>query len=745
MFQTKLLSKIIFIFFLSYFLFCLSFTFSSGVIYKFPVKSLYPNVGGISAQGWTLPIATVSDERIFGFSAEAEFYLDSERKFDQSSLFANNGSSPVLFRNDSIVAVSALDFFDDFKASLGCREGKVSRGGRLIGVKLSAIRVIPRGLFLLKPSFALLPTILLAALLSLPLFFGKDATRIQVPTAVGGSLLAFFLTRAYLPDNLGVLLPLYLAAFLVLIGFLIAQNARQSPSPGEGAFLKPIKNPFGFVCILLILISLLIRLNGVDFGLPFKYHPDESRKIAIALRMVETGQLDPDYFRHPTFLLYATAGVTYLSNAIFDLPLNIETAALSGRVVSVVLGSLSVALLYLIGSFLFGTWAGAIAAVFLSLAPLHVVCSRYIKEDAALLFFILASFYFALLYTKRQKMRDIFLAALFAGFSASAKYSGILSLALVVLALFNSGIPNRQQITTLIKFTPILLLFFVLGFLVFTPYSLINTSRFVKDFLGEKAHMEKGHGTIITAASQAWSYHLKESLFFGSGYGGLCLFFVSLGFFLAKREQKGIIIAGAFALFYLPAEWVKAKPAPQPERYVLPCLPFIYLGVGYFFRELSALSIRARGFFLIAMTFFLSLSLTYSLAHSFAIKKDTRILAADWIIKNVPRGKTIIIDWRFYGPSVREDEYKLIDLKRLGPGRFRKALTEEGLKELAADYFVFSSFISDRYLSKYRQTSDLGDLYRSFFARRQPEVVFEKKLFEYGFHNPKLAIYKVTN
>ncbi|MGB3058399.1 MAG: hypothetical protein WBE17_01555, partial [Anaerolineae bacterium] len=46
----------------------------------------------------------------------------------------------------------------------------------------------------------------------------------------------------------------------------------------------------------ILLIAVALRLWGINFGLPYLYHPDEPGYVAIAQNMVKTGDLNPHFF-----------------------------------------------------------------------------------------------------------------------------------------------------------------------------------------------------------------------------------------------------------------------------------------------------------------------------------------------------------------------------------------------------------------------------------------------------------------
>ena len=107
------------------------------------------------------------------------------------------------------------------------------------------------------------------------------------------------------------------------------------------------KNLFFVIAISLVVIAgAAIRIYNIDFGLPLNFHPDEVPKVSAIERMHAKfvqglpNPFDPEYFLHPSLLLYST----YLMGTIFmflhfagDFR---ELTCLGGRLVSFFAGVL---------------------------------------------------------------------------------------------------------------------------------------------------------------------------------------------------------------------------------------------------------------------------------------------------------------------------------------------------------------------------------------------------------------------
>lgn len=283
---------------------------------------------------------------------------------------------------------------------------------------------------------------------------------------------SYFLIEQNYFSNLIVLGNFYACLGLFFLGLLVAKlnlkTSLQFPYFPRLTSTSFVLISCAFVC------GAILRFYDIDFGLPANYHPDEVPKYNAIQRMRHYEDLNPRYFLHPTLLLYSA----YFFNNILrfftspDLPW-MDTLILAGRMMSATAGSLSIILTALIANKLFNKHASVIAAFLIAVFPLHVTCSRYLKEDALLVFFILLAVYFVVRSIQEDRPAALLLAGLAAGFSASVKYTGLVSMMILVGAPFlrsESLIPNKH----FLKWTIRAIFLLPLGFLLASPYTLLD-------------------------------------------------------------------------------------------------------------------------------------------------------------------------------------------------------------------------------------------------------------------------------
>lgn len=485
---------------------------------------------------------------------------------------------------------------------------------------------------------------------------------------------------------------------------------------------------------LAIVLGAALRGYGINFGLPMNFHPDEVPKVNAMMRMVAQGNLDPNYFLHPSFLLYATYGMNTFLHWFGIAGTFQETGFLAGRLVSTTAGILSIYLVYQIGRRTLSAQAGALGAAMLAVFPLHVTCSRYLKEDSLLTFFALLTVLVVVWAVSEGKKSLLLLAGVIAGCATSTKYTGFLMIAAVGFAPWLSS-QNWKPDPKWIIPTFLAILCMPIGFLLLSPYAYLNSTKFIHDFNHERGHMMKGHTILIDAWSQYWMYHIGRSIIPGVSYLATALGLLGFGLLAWRRKMMGIYVILLFLLFYLPAEFVKAKPAPQPERYILPCLPFLALGAAEFLRMLWSTRLK-MALPLVALVA-IGMPATRSIQLAGEIKNDTRTELRDWMIENIPKGSKVLIDWKPYSPRFDNGEFESIYLSR---SRIIPSLLPSSLKSMDADYLLMSSLYYGRYFNQPNVNPAQREVIRNVFRKIPIVTEFTPKHGTYGFHNPTVTL-----
>lgn len=312
--------------------------------------------------------------------------------------------------------------------------------------------------------------------------------------------------------------------------------------------------------------------------------------------LLKEGQLRPVHGFHPGFsylphgavlkasdLLYRATGWETL--AIFDTRGGYtETTYMICRTLSVLFGTATLALLYLIGRRLGGQRLGLLAAFFLSVVPWHLRQSILFKADITLLFTIVLTFYLSLRAIDRPSFRSFATTGMAIGLALSSKFNaGPVAVPITVGAFLRKG-PKRRAILLLIGAAVVS----VLVFLALQPFILIDPEIYRRSMsttsrIYEKVAARQGHGRLYLF------WHLVITLlsnsFHGPVIGGLALVGLATVGVLAMRHRhhSKAALPWLMALSYVVAYttlYALATPRPSPHNW-LPISPFAALGAAW--------------------------------------------------------------------------------------------------------------------------------------------------------------------
>lgn len=730
---------------------------------KLPSALSDSRFSGLDSSGATAREFSFSEPRVMSRGAAVEIFAFMEgpalpsgekvnfRLFGSESQQAFTKDGTRISLNDSLHLSEPIQF------SASIPEQSAKGPSEATRLRVLALRIKPIGSLLFPVFSAALPLLVGVFILTLSILIlissDSRAVLISVPAAVQLLLLAM-IRKAPIEhwEPAGWLLGVVSVVCLGLkLGSMLYRNSRRDGArEGHSSELALL------MLAVLLIFGLWVRYQGIFFGQPLLYHPDEARKIQVAERILRSSDWNPGYFRHPNMLVYGMAIFSKAYSLAASVPIERMLVSSSGRILSLLAGIASCVLVFLIGRRVYGWFAGLIALGLAAASPLLVVTSRYTKEDSLLLFFTLLTALFAIrALDSRSSKRDLLLSAFFAGLSASAKYSGLVNILLPGFVLlswamdsflgkFRHGRPDI--VSGILPLGFLCLALFALGFLIITPYALITPDSFLSDFNAERVHMERGHSGAISAGAFFWMYHVHYSLLPALFGPGLVLALIGAGVALYRRRPEDLLILACLLIFYLPAEWVKAKPEPQPERYVIPCVAFLALLAGGAAAETPAFLSRAGLKGMLRPLIFLVVVLppaVFSVGHALAMRKDTRTEAEEWINANIPAGSQILIDWSYYSPHLSRGKYHVRELK-VGRGTIIQGrLSPQWLKANGVQYLVLSELYYRRYFKPANRFHPLSWRFRAYMSAQKPIKEFSKAPYDYGFHNPDIKIYAV--
>lgn len=405
------------------------------------------------------------------------------------------------------------------------------------------------------------------------------------------------------------------------------------------------KNKFSILLVLIFVLAAILRLWGINFGLPYQFHQDEPIVINHAFAY-GSGDLNPHFFIIPpltSYIVFVAYGVYYLVLSLFFGLKSTEQFAISflkdpapfylisRLIVGFVPSLISAWLTYKIAAKYFSKRAAIYSFLVMSISFLNVVNAHYAYTDNLLVLFILCAYLFILSILDKPALRNYILAGIFSGLAIATKYNAALIIAPFILSHFmvsSKGIDKAKIYNVFIALS-----FIVLTFAICNPYSVLDWRFFLSSVTGKIRHGYIG-----------WSHHIAYSLFEGLGIYTTILGIVGLAILLKKNFKSGILLLSFPVLFYLHLVF-----ASQPfSRYVLSLIPFLSIGLGFILYDYFYLNLKSKitkVIFVIASLLIIFPTVAKSIkADMLFSAKDTRIDALLWIKQNLPVNSKIAFD-----------------------------------------------------------------------------------------------------
>jgi hypothetical protein len=439
------------------------------------------------------------------------------------------------------------------------------------------------------------------------------------------------------------------------------------------------------ICLIAITaLALLLRVAGLQYGLPAVYNPDEASIMARALTFAK-GTLNPGNFLYPTFYFYVLFGwvgaylgavwlsggvssVTALQQLYFTDPTGIYTA---GRLLGAVCGTLGVLAVFRLGQRLFDVRVGLGAALLLAVAPLAVRDSHYVKHDIpATLAIVLAHLAIIGIWPRvsrpRRASSDVIIAAAACGVAFATHYYCIFLAVPLVWAIVqrcrDAGWRTvaRQLGTAAIVSTVV--------FFTLSPFILLEPTVAWRDITANRqivVDRAVGSGLFGPAGRYLellWTDSMGRLVVALGVAGGTCMALV-----LPGRALLLLLFPVTFFFFI-----TNTTPA---SRYLNPVLPFLALFaswiLGYLVQRLRVPGSMAWA--VIAATAISPLIQSIR-SDGFFRADDTRTLAQRFIETRIANGATILV--QPYSVSLTPSRAGLVEALERNLGNAQAASTK---------------------------------------------------------------------
>lgn len=416
--------------------------------------------------------------------------------------------------------------------------------------------------------------------------------------------------------------------------------------------MVPGPPPWQRLLIVIIAVAAALRVFPVWFGLPYPHaRPDEGVAVGHAMNVL-AGDFNPGFFHWPSLTFYLFAAVFAVASLLLraltgEGTLPPETTILLARSVVASAGTFTVLVLFHLGRRIAGTTTGLLAAACLSVAILHVRDSHFAMTDVLMTFFVTACM--ACLARAidtpaddRASFRTFAAAGFLGGLAASTKYNaGAVAVAagaaqLLWLWRFRTALVATRTWTPALAFLPAL----AAGFLIATPFAVLDSEKFTADLIFDFTHLSTGHGINL---GRGWIYHLTHSLPYGAGLVTFAAAVAGIVPMLRHHAPHAFLIAAFCAATYAAL----GSGYTVFFRYVLPLIPFVCLSAAVAVRYGAAWIARRSGFpFATTAAALAALVVLPGLVNSvwfdvLLARTDTRVLAGAWLAARLAPGETV--------------------------------------------------------------------------------------------------------
>jgi uncharacterized membrane protein len=391
--------------------------------------------------------------------------------------------------------------------------------------------------------------------------------------------------------------------------------------------------------------ALLVRLIGLRYGLPHVYNPDEVAIMSRALAFAK-GDLNPHNFLYPSLYFYtllaweavtAAAAVATRSVSSFgafqrEFFLDPTRVYVTGRLLTALLGTATVAATARLAWRIDGPRAGLIAALLLAVLPLHVLNSHYVKHDVPVTLLIVLAY---LAYERLwENGGSVARAAILTGAAFATHYYTIfLAIPLAWSAAHGARDRGDAIKRILIAGAIAAVVFFVCSpFILVEPATALRDIRANRQIVVDRAVGQIGYlGTIARYAAM-----LTE--------GPMPLLFVlavvgAVSAVAPRQTRRRTLMVLSFPCAFL-LFIVGTYPA---SRYLVPLTPFLALYAAIAFARAFEMDRRTRFGAIFGLGIItLAGGLESLWTDVFIRQTDTRTLAAEFIEAHVPAGSTVL-------------------------------------------------------------------------------------------------------
>lgn len=380
-----------------------------------------------------------------------------------------------------------------------------------------------------------------------------------------------------------------------------------------------LKTPLLGQLSLIFILSLFLRLLFVNLNSPFIFHPDEPTIVNSTINL--RYDLNPKHFDWPTLTYYLNYPIYDFFERLdsklkrdFSTDLNLINFFnyyLITRVFTSILGAFSVVFLCLsLLNFGISQKISILSSCIFSAMPFFLFRSSQALPDVPMLFFgILMIYFISHHYVSTKSAENItknflflILASVCLGLSVSSKYTGYL----FGITLFGYLLYSYKLSFAFLKKSLFLAIFVILGFLIGTPYAILDSKTFLISDSPKGALWQFQNVGKSDILSQVWYFFNNLFLYELENFGyipqiGVLVLFGLLIYEkikLRKDSIETVIPNHLFVIFliqYLYIFWTVSgiSSGSQRAQHFLPVVPFTVILFSLLFERIRYSKIKA--------------------------------------------------------------------------------------------------------------------------------------------------------
>lgn len=461
-------------------------------------------------------------------------------------------------------------------------------------------------------------------------------------------------------------------------------------------------------------VALLLRVLGLNFGLPATYRPDENVAVGRAMGLLH-GVLDPHFADWP-HLFFNLSALWLAPGALLGLVHDQPSAHLWVRALSALLGTATVLLVIDFGRRAFGWSSGLIAGAGLAVAFLAVRDSHFGTPDTALALAITGALYLAFRSIRARGRKPLLLNGLALGVAASLKYNGAIVLLSTAAGQALGTLANSGTRATFVRRTTVIAAVGIVTLALTSPFLVLDPAM-------------TGHGLgyifshlASETVDQIGFIRLLVALWYGLDPGLFLLGLAGVVYAAWRRTPADWVVLA----FVLPYYLVIGAGHSVFFRYADPLIPPLALLAGRLASELVTSIARGklRTPAVVAVVAAVVIpALIHDLRFDTLIQQaDTRTLAYQWLDEHVTPGGRVAIP---YKPGPAHDQ----------------ALVESRTQSVGATDPYVAAFLENRLETGYT-VHDLsedelqGSSISALLQERVGYVVIARKRPDFGCASP---------